>query len=1053
MLIDHKIPRPKSDFLLKHSRLLDPNEMVLSLIRIGEQYPGGICQLSFPTEDIILVYKHSLVHELCDEKRFGKKISKALEVLRNISGDALFTAHTEEENWGKAHRLLMPAFGPLAIQKMLPQMLDIAEQLMLKIERVGEKQSIHITDDFTRLTLDTIALCAFDYRFNSFYNEALHPYINAMIGGLREAGRKVGRLPIQDKLMFLSNRKFNADRDFMNKLAMQVIAERKADPEAHLKKDLLNIMLHGEDPLTGEKLSEENIMRQLNTFLVAGHETTSGMLSFATYLLLKNPDKLHKAQQIVDEVLGDELPKLEDLPKLEYIEQVLKESLRMHPTAPGFTLAAHEDTTIGDYSIPKGVSIIILSSLLHQDEEVWENPELFMPERFEKDRWDQMPANCWKPFGTGQRACIGRAFAMQEAIVVLSMLLQRFDIRLEDENYELQIKETLTVKPDNFVIRAKRRNNTIRKTTVKKNGAFAQPVATQKQQNNQNAPKQSLLVLYGSNSGSSESFAQKIAGDATAYGFQAEIGTLNDYWGKLPTDKPVVMVTASYEGKPPHNAQQFVQWLEQLEGEVLKGVRYTVFGCGHRDWIRTYQAVPKKIDECLTKHGAVRFLERGEADAAGDFFGDFDAWCSQLWETLGNKALSTTNNLLKVEVTTNRTTFLQQEGLKTGLLLSNRELVNMNHPLGRSKRHLEIQLPEGMTYRAGDYLSLLPSNPTLSVERVLRHFDLGHDTNVVINKSKAIPYHIPTGYPVSLLDILTNYVELSQPATKKQVLYLAEQCPCPPEKYALLKLAEPEVYKSEVLEKRLSVLDLLERYRSCMITIGVFLEMLPPMKARQYSISSSPLWDATKVTLTVAIVNAPAWSGQGTFKGVASNYLAYLQPGSQLRLVTQPSVTSFHLPEDTEVPVVMIAAGTGLAPFRGFLQERAALQQQGKKLGKALLFFGCDHPEVDVLYQDELKQWEQEGVVELHMAYSQLPGGEVSFVQHKMWQEKEKIAHLFDQNARIYVCGDGKHMAPSVRTTFMKIYQEKNQLNQEEAEMWMTAIEQEAVRYVTDVFL
>ena len=207
----------------------------------------------------------------------------------------------------------MPAFGPLGIRGMFDQMLDIADQMLVRWERFGPNAVIDVTDDMTRLTLDTIALCAFDYRFNSFYQREMHPFVDAMVDALSETGARERRLDIANKLMLRTRRAYEDDLQLMREVADALIAERKRDPERREKKDLLGLMLQGRDPVTGEGLSDENIRYQLVTFLIAGHETTSGLLSFATYFLCKNPQVLAKARAEVDAVLGDEMPRLEHL--------------------------------------------------------------------------------------------------------------------------------------------------------------------------------------------------------------------------------------------------------------------------------------------------------------------------------------------------------------------------------------------------------------------------------------------------------------------------------------------------------------------------------------------------------------------------------------------------------------------------------------------------------------------------------------------------------------------------------------------------------------------
>jgi cytochrome P450/NADPH-cytochrome P450 reductase len=300
-------------------------------------------------------------------------------------------------------------------------------------------------------------------------------------------------------------------------------------------------------------------------------------------------------------------------------------------------------------------------------------------------------------------------------------------------------------------------------------------------------------------------------------------------------------------------------------------------------------------------------------------------------------------------------------------------------------------------------------------------------------------------------ELLANYVELAQPATRGQVATLAATTACPPEKAELEKMAG-EAYEKLVLEPRCSVIDLLDRFQSCPLGFGQYLDMLPPMRARQYSISSSPLWKPDHVTLTVSVVDAPALSGVGRFQGVASSYLAHLQPGDRVSIAVRPSNSRFHPPADPKTPIVMICAGSGVAPFRGFLQDRVVQKQGGQEVGPALLFFGTNHPEVDYLYREEFGRWQQAGVVDLLPAFAQKPDGEVTFVQHRVWAERARVGELFRQGGTVYVCGDGRYMAPAVRETLIRIYQEASGASSEEAQHWADVIEHEHGRYVSDVF-
>jgi cytochrome P450/NADPH-cytochrome P450 reductase len=212
---------------------------------------------------------------------------------------------------------------------------------------------------------------------------------------------------------------------------------------------------------------------------------------------------------------------------------------------------------------------------------------------------------------------------------------------MANSEYSLKLKQTLTIKPYEFYIRAIPRENTSPLTaapghTTKQQKSKSGDVKATNVQPEDITGRQKIQVLYGSNMGSSEAFAQRIVSAASTKGFNASITTLDAATGHLPVGQPVVIVTASYEGQPADNAGRFVEQFSGLKANELEGVSYAVFGCGNRDWASTYQRIPRLIDEQMEAHGAKRILGRGEGDASGaEFFDSFDAWEEQLWKVLG----------------------------------------------------------------------------------------------------------------------------------------------------------------------------------------------------------------------------------------------------------------------------------------------------------------------------------------------------------------------------------------------------------------------------------
>ncbi|MGR6341490.1 bifunctional cytochrome P450/NADPH--P450 reductase [Priestia megaterium] len=1054
------IPQPKTFGPLGNVPLLDKDKPILSFIKLAEEC-GPIFRLQTPGDNTIIVSGHELVEEVCDESRFDKSVEGALEKVRPFGGDGLFTSGTHEPNWRKAHNILMPTFSQRAMKDYHAMMIDIAVQLVQKWARLNPNEEVDVPEDMTRLTLDTIGLCGFNYRFNSYYRETPHPFIVSMVRALDEAMHQLQRLDIQDKLMVRTKRQFQHDIQTMFSLVDQIIAERKANGNQE-ENDLLSRMLNVKDPETGEKLDDENIRFQIITFLIAGHETTSGLLSFAIYFLLKNPDKLRKAYEEVDRVLTGPTPTYQQVLQLKYIRMILNESLRLWPTAPAFSLYAKEDTVIGGkYPIKKEEDrITVLIPQLHRDKDAWgDNAEEFHPERFEDP--NKVPHHAYKPFGNGQRACIGMQFALHEATLVLGMLLQHFEL-IDYQNYQLDVKQTLTLKPGDFKIRIRSRNQAAIRPSVLTPVAET-PENHKLEQQVQNAASlqglnnRPLLVLYGSDTGTAEGVARELADTASLHGVRTEVSPLNDRIGNLPKEGAVLIVTSSYNGKPPSNAGQFVQWLEELQPGELQGVHYAVFGCGDHNWASTYQNVPRYIDEQMAQKGATMFSTRGEGDVSGDFEEQLHQWKQSMWSDAMNVFGLQLNENVERERSTLDIQFVS--GLGGSPLARSYEAVhasiseNCELQLAgskRSTRHIEVTLPEEVRYQEGDHLGVLPSNSKDNVNRILQRFGLNGNDQVMLTASGRSAAHLPLDRPVSLFDLLSYSIEVQEAATRAQIRELAAFTVCPPHKRELEALLEEDVYKEEILNKRISMLDLLEKYEACEMPFERFLELLRPLKPRFYSISSSPRMNPTRVSITVGVVRSPAWSGRGEYRGVASNYLADCKPGEDILMFVRTPESRFQLPEDPKTPIIMVGPGTGVAPFRGFLQARAVMKNEGKTLGEAHLYFGCRN-EADFIYRQELEQYERDEVVTLHTAFSRMEGVPKTYVQHLMAQHAEKLIDILDRGGRLYICGDGSKMAPDVEATLQKAYQSVHHVGEQEAQKWLEHLQTMGI-YAKDVW-
>lgn len=734
------------------------------------------------------------------------------------------------------------------------------------------------------------------------------------------------------------------------------------------------------------------------------------MLSFATYYLLKNPETYRKAREEADRLLAEANGNMLNLniSKARYIEWVLKEALRLLPSAPGWGVEPrHGDEKLpGGYVLKKGAGVMIMSWLLHRDKEVWgEDSYEWHPERWE--HLDNLDQAAFKPFGNGARACIGRSFAMMEGILALIMILHRFDLEFAGD-YELDILETLTIKPRGMKIVAKprfSRNQSLLTELAGGDKPAAKAAKTVKR--TQGGSGLPINVLYGSNAGTCQTFAHDMAEEAAARGLKPFVGELDTVAGNgtLPSDGPTIIFVPSYEGQPPDNAREFVQSLQRLGDKPLTNASYMVMGLGHKDWTTSFHRIPKLIDERLHDLGAKRMMPLTVADVSGDATGEVDAYLDRVWDALGVADFQgQTTEVLDVEVLPASANASVAEGYGFGTVLEQRTIfpASDSHPW---TVHTVIKLPEGQSYRVGDYLCVVPKNPEPSVQRALQVTGLDPDDVVKWGS-----------LTVRAQDLFTSYVELGHTAPQS--------------------LLPATITYEQARAQHYTILDLMHDRK---LPLSVMLGALPRMKPRHYSISSRPSGDLATITYTVHTANA------GVVLGVCSNYLARLQAGQQLQCATKPS-PGFHLP-DPSVPIAMFAAGSGLAPFMAFIAERAAIG------GAMTLWYGC-RSAADLPYAQELVGWAHAGVLDLRLCFSRSDQREYDglpvckgYVQDRMATERADFLHLVDGGAQFFVCGSSNRLGSGLKKTIISVLDERG-----DGAALMDELAREK-RFKTDVFL
>ncbi|GGY00417.1 cytochrome P450 [Streptomyces minutiscleroticus] len=1016
---------------------------------------GPVFVQRFHGHDTLVVGGLDLVTELADEERFAKSVGPALVNVREFAGDGLFTAYNDEPNWARAHDLLMPAFALGSMRRYHPVMLRVARRLIAAWDRKAAAGTpVDVPEDMTRMTLDTIGLAGFGFDFGSFDSDEPHPFVAAMVRCLDWSMARLTRGPGEDRTE--ADRAFRADAAHLASVVDEVVAARTAAPDPGAE-DLLQLMLTARHPGDGATLSAENIRNQVITFLIAGHETTSGTLAFALYFLSQHPEVLHRVQREADELWGDVAdpePTFEDVGRLRYTRQVLDETLRLWPTAPAFSREAREDTLLGGrIPLRAGQSVMVSTPALHRDPVWGDNPHLFDPSRFDPEREAARSPHAFKPFGTGERACIGRQFALHEATMLLGMLVHRYRL-VDHARYRLDVKQTLTIKPDGLTLTLLPRTvRAARRTEGTGPAASASPSAPPARV----LPGTGLLVLHGSNYGTCRELGEQLAVAAGDLGCDTEVAPLDAYADGLPTDRPVVVAAASYNGRPTDDAARFVRAIEEAGPGAMDGVTYAVLGVGDRNWAATYQRVPTLIDERLARLGGTRLLERAEGDASGDLSGAVREFTGRLGEALlrhagdpdaaGAAAPRQDGPAYAVtEVAGGPLDALAaRHGLVPVTVTETRGLTDPAHP--RVKRLVRVALPEGVAYRTGDHLAVLPANAPGLVERAARV--LGADPGTVLNivPNGARRGALAVDRPVTVRELLTHHVELQDRPTAGQLELLARLDPCPPEQRALQALAAAPDDDARTL------LDLIEDHPALreVLTWPVLLDLLPAIRPRTYSISSSPADAPGHADLMVSLLRSPARSGRGTRVGTGSGHLAAVRPGDVVLARVRPCREAFRVTHDG-TPVIMVAAGTGLAPFRGAIADRRALVESGARLGEALCYFGCQDPEADYLHADELRAAERAGAVSMRPVFSGAPRGGLRFVQHRIAAEAAEVWRLLAAGARVHVCGDGRHMAPGVRAAFRDLYRKHTPgADGTAAADWLNGL-MECGRYVEDVY-
>jgi NADPH-ferrihemoprotein reductase len=625
-----------------------------------------------------------------------------------------------------------------------------------------------------------------------------------------------------------------------------------------------------------------------------------------------------------------------------------------------------------------------------------------------------------------------------------------------------------------------------------------------------------LRLLWGSQTGTAEDFATQLADEARKHGFAPRSTDLEDFSADdLASEGTVVFVVATYgEGEPTDNAKDFYAWLmdDDRQPDLLERVRFAVFGLGNRTY-EHYNAIGRAIDRRMEELSAHRFYEKGEGDDDSSLEEDFAKWKKGLWgplcrlhglpfeggaageDTAEDYQVKARNVLVYVDHASEEGQLALQRLKETGHAIGTRKqgVHDLKNPLicevvvnrelhgstsERSCRHIEIAIPDTITYEPGDHVGVYANNDPALVLALAARLGVEADLDRLIALAPAAATGAGSakkGYsmgPVTLRQALLELVDITTPP-RKSLLHALVQYARSEKDAAVLKALsgssdqpsqEPQLqYAQWVKEDRRTIGEVLEALPSVEVPVGHLLELLPALAPRYYSISSSPLEHPRRLHITCVVTRFVTRTGR-LHHGVCSTHFLRLLPDRAVgtdeggeRPATVPLFvrkSQFRLPKSPSTPLIMVGPGTGIAPFRGFIHHRKHLDvvDPTSGRGEAVLFFGCRERAKDFLYEDELNAALASGHLSSVLVAFSREQTEKVYVQDRLREHKDLVWRLLDEsNAHFYICGDAAQMAPAVRAAVVDIVAERLGGDRERAEAYVAALHEQG-RWATDVW-
>ncbi|MCH8536760.1 MAG: assimilatory sulfite reductase (NADPH) flavoprotein subunit, partial [Alkalimonas sp.] len=544
------------------------------------------------------------------------------------------------------------------------------------------------------------------------------------------------------------------------------------------------------------------------------------------------------------------------------------------------------------------------------------------------------------------------------------------------------------------------------------------------------APAASLTILYGSQTGNARHVAEQLASAAKAKQWAVKVLDMADYKAnQLKQERFLTIVTSTYgEGEPPENAEAFYKFLFSKKAPKLNGLKYAVLGLGDTSY-EFFCKTAQDFDERLAELGGVSLQQRQDLDV--DYEAQAESWNQELIKAL-EPELSAASEPAGAQViawpgqTASATSAFSKQNPFHAELYANQKITGRDST--KDVRHIEISL-EGsdIRYQPGDALGVYFLNDPAIVREILLGAAIASNTPVQL-----------AGQTLTVEDALLEQLELTQ------------SYPAFVEKYAAAirsdalqaLVADKAALRAYLADRQ--IIDIIRDHPG-QLTAQQLVDALRKQQPRLYSIASSQAEVEEEVHLTVAVVRYDAF-GQPHLGG-ASGFLAErLAEGERIKVFVEHN-DNFRLPANDDTPVIMIGPGTGIAPFRAFLQER----EQRDASGDNWLFFGNPHFTQDFLYQVELQRYLKQGLLSrLDVAFSRDQAEKV-YVQDKLRKQGAELFAWLERGAHLYICGDGNRMAKDVHQALLDVIQQHGKRSPEQAETYLDELKQ-AKRYQKDVY-